>query len=797
MRERVGEMDASLGLQRDHWRGVEEVSQSLAEITPTIIEAIPAAVYVCSADGIIRLFNQRAVELWGRRPSVGDSDERFCGAAKLYDVNGLPLAHVDTPMEEAIRTGEARHNKEVVIERPDGSRIVALVNIKPLRNRGGQIVGAINSFQDITDLRRAQIDMRAQGEQLKFLKNAAERDRQLLASIVEFSDDAILSKDLNGVIMSWNRGAERLFGYTAKEMLGKFVTVLIPPDRVDEELMIFERIRRGERIQHFETVRRHKSGSLLDISLAVSPIKDECGCVIGASTIARDFTDQRRTEVQLNRRIIEQTALFQFTARLHRAGSLAEINEAALDTIISGLECQRAAILLIDQASSMRFVAWRGLSESYRGEVEGHSPWEHQTSHPVPICIPDIETSDIPPVLKSVIKQEGIRALSFIPLVARGRLIGKFMTYFDSGHIFNDEEIELGLTIARQLAFSVERQRSEEARDRAEEALRDSEHRLEFALSAGQMGAWEWDIETDKVIWSPGLELIHGLKVGEFGGRLKDFERDIHPDDRERVKAEIQRCIADGRDYGVTYRVKRPDGPVRWLEAFGRLTRNADGNPQKLAGVCMDITERKENELQRDLLVAELSHRVKNTLSTVISIEQQSFLNSSSIEGARRSFTDRIRALAHSHARLAEGNWSGVSLEAVLREELALYQQQDGRNVRLSGPPVTLKPKCALTLGLAVHELATNAAKYGALSSNVGNVEVRWTIEPQEQALTISWLESGGPPVSPPKRSGFGRLLLERAIASDLSGRVELDFAERGIRCVVQLPVSDNVVQAG
>ena len=157
-----------------------------------------------------------------------------------------------------------------------------------------------------------------------------------------------------------------------------------------------------------------------------------------------------------------------------------------------------------------------------------------------------------------------------------------------------------------------------------------------------------------------------------------------------------------------------------------------DGKPHKLAGVCMDITERKQAESQRDLMVAELSHRVKNTLATVISIARQSFSKGPSIEEARRSFDGRILALAQTHGRLAEENWSGVPFEVMLLDEFAPYRS--GSNIKVSGPNLTLNPKCALVLGMAFHELTTNAAKYGALSTRPA-----WSTCPGRFSRTASW----------------------------------------------------------
>jgi two-component sensor histidine kinase len=185
--------------------------------------------------------------------------------------------------------------------------------------------------------------------------------------------------------------------------------------------------------------------------------------------------------------------------------------------------------------------------------------------------------------------------------------------------------------------------------------------------------------------------------------------------------------------------------------------------------------------------VAELNHRVKNTLATVISIARQSFTGAA-VSEARAAFDSRIRGLAQTHGRLADTDWESVPLETLFADEFAPYRQDGSRNVNLAGPLVDLSPKCALTLGLAIHELVTNAAKYGALSTDSGAVDVNWSIDPRDRTLDIGWTETGGPAVMPPRRSGFGRLLLERALVSDLKSEVRLDFAPQGLRCRIRIP---------
>jgi PAS domain S-box-containing protein len=241
-----------------------------------ILQNLPVAVYATDAAGRITFYNEAAASLWGRRPKLGE--DWWCGSWRLFWPDGTPMGHDECPMAVTLKTGKAVRGSEAVAERPDGTRYPFIPYPTPLRNDDGQLVAAVNMLVDITERKRN------------------EEAAQHYAAIVESSEDAILSKDINGVITSWNSGAQRLFGYTSQEAVGKPVTMLIPTDRHDEEPRILERIRRGERIDHYETVRQRKDGSSVDISLTVSPIRDLRGNIIGASKIARDITERKRAE---------------------------------------------------------------------------------------------------------------------------------------------------------------------------------------------------------------------------------------------------------------------------------------------------------------------------------------------------------------------------------------------------------------------------------------------------------------------------------------------------------------------
>jgi two-component system, chemotaxis family, CheB/CheR fusion protein len=252
-----------------------------------VLLALPAAVYATDRQGRITLFNEAAVALWGRRPDVGK--DLWCGSWRIYRPDGTHLPHDQCPMAIALREGRSVRGEEIVVEQPNGKRVCVLPYPEPLRDPFGEMVGAVNMLVDITD------------------RQQAEEARARLAAIVESSDDAIVSKTLDGIITSWNKGAERIFGYTAEEIIGRPITTLTTPESSDDPMHILERIRKGERVEHYETRRRTKDGRVISVSLTVSPLRDAAGRIVGASKIARDVTEQKRLQEELRERTRQLT----------------------------------------------------------------------------------------------------------------------------------------------------------------------------------------------------------------------------------------------------------------------------------------------------------------------------------------------------------------------------------------------------------------------------------------------------------------------------------------------------------
>jgi two-component sensor histidine kinase/PAS domain-containing protein len=380
-----------------------------------------------------------------------------------------------------------------------------------------------------------------------------------------------------------------------------------------------------------------------------------------------------------------------------------------------------------------------------------------------------------------------VRSYLAIPVTSRqGEVLGGLIFGHPEPGKFSARDETLLTGLAAQVAATIESIELNTGAMAELDQRKRAEERLKFALDSGRMGSWDLDVATKAYEASDLCKLNYGRRPDETF-TFADLIATIHPEDRPRILAAIEAAIRDGADYDVEYRVVHPNGDLRWLHARGRAAQTADdGGVRRLAGVSLDITERKRAEEHQKLLVNELNHRVKNSLATVQSIAAQTLRSVAAPEFFRDAFETRLIALSQTHDLLTKESWASASLRDVFDVELHAMAGED-RVTFAYDTDVRLNPKAAVALGMGIHELATNAVKYGALSTHEGRVSVDWIV--QDHVLRLTWTESGGPPVTPPARRGFGARLLERGLAAELSGEVELTYDAAGLICQMALPL--------
>jgi PAS domain S-box-containing protein len=321
-------------------------------------------------------------------------------------------------------------------------------------------------------------------------------------------------------------------------------------------------------------------------------------------------------------------------------------------------------------------------------------------------------------------------------------------------------------------------------------ALRYSEQLLGTAADVAQFGAHQYDAVNDRVHRSPQIRQILGAAADDEHDLEAAFDF-VHPEDREHVRWRKRQILDSEDQYQLTYRIRRPDGEVRWVMDRGQVERDPGGKALRVIGVLVDITDLKASEQRQRLLFDELNHRVKNTLAIVQSLALQTLRSSPDPQAFSRAFGERLQSLSRAHDLLAQSAWQGASLAKLVETVLETFGTQ-GR-VGIGGPAVDLPANITITLALMLNELATNAAKYGALSGGAGKVGISWTVKPAGKALAVEllWREQEGPPVVPPQRRGFGSRLLA-ASAHQIQGALEMEFAGTGLACRLWFSVPAN-----
>ncbi len=352
---------------------------------------------------------------------------------------------------------------------------------------------------------------------------------------------------------------------------------------------------------------------------------------------------------------------------------------------------------------------------------------------------------------------------------------------------------QFDVTLERDRLVRVQRDRDalEEEVARRNEELRHAEDRLQFMLKAGRFGTWALNLAEGRLLASEVCKLNFGRDPAKPFS-YEDLLASIHPDDRERMQTTVAASIERRIDYNIEYRVVVPSGEVRWVEIRGQTSYRTDGAPFSMAGVSIDITDRKRCEEHRALLAGELKHRVKNSMATMQSIAHQTLRLSGNLEEARASLDSRLASLGQAHDLLTRDNWHGAALGDVVASAVSPFQSQGGTRFAIGGPQIMISPRAALAFATALHELATNAVKYGALSVDGGRVLIKWEVTGAEEKahLSLKWEELGGPVVATPLRMGFGSRMVEKMLSAEISGNAFIRYPPQGVICMIEAPVA-------
>lgn len=445
------------------------------------------------------------------------------------------------------------------------------------------------------------------------VRNSEQRFRQM----ADHAPGMVRVTDVDGRCSFLSKSWYEFTGQTPEAGLGLGWLHLVHPEDRDLTAKMFQAAKDTSERFRLDYRLRRKDGEYRWVMDITVPFVGENGEPLGYTGSVIDITERICEEEKQKRKGHQQSLLFELANAVNRAGALSDLYSKALDAIIISLNADRASILLFDEDGVMRFKAWRGISDGYRLKVEGHSPWQQDTFEPQPIVIGNIAEAGLDRQLQMVIQEEGIQALGFIPLTYGGRLLGKFMVYFNRPYTMNDEDISVGHAIAGTLALGIERKM-------AEASLRKTKAALDFALESAEVGDWDLDLTRD--VWRRSLRhdqcFGYNEPVVEWG--FKQFIQHVHPEDQQRIEREFRMAVIGLSDWHFECRVLWPDGKAYWIAMHGSIYRSEEGKAIRMLGIVANITERKqaEEELRRfnDELEVRVAERTNELMQSQASL---------------------------------------------------------------------------------------------------------------------------------------------------------------------------------
>jgi PAS domain S-box-containing protein len=633
-----------------------------------------------------------------------------------------------------VLAGEELSNEEDQFTRQDGRTDWTRWSMAPWRGGDGRIGGAV-----------LFVEMRT--EQVEAQRALTDSEARFRATF-ENAAVGVALVGCDGSILRANNSFARMLGYSVEELKTRTFQDLTHPDDLTSNLSVFNKTLVGEADSYcIEKRYVRKDGGIVWASLTVGCVRKLDGSVDYFVSVVVDITERKHAEARLSER----------KAQLDLAGKIARIGSFIYD---HGTKKSQL---------SPGFAAIYGLPE---GALEiSPEDWRARV-HP-----------DDLPTLDAVVRRAFTNG--------EREYVLEFRMLRDGQVRWIESRVLVSYNEAGKPLRRIGAQIDVTERKQAEQALGERKIQLALAAKAGLVGTYAYDTDTEIMQISEGYAAIHDFPEGTTEIARSECLSGVHPDDIGRVERSRSEAFGEHRrEYNVEYRIIRPGGELRWVETRCFISFSRAGQPHRVVGVSIDITERKRVEEQQRTLLAELDHRVKNALATVSAVVSHTQQGSRTVADFVAALDGRIRSMATTHELLSSHRWQGVSLTELVRRELAPYATAD--NTEISGPGILLKPEAGQAMAMVLHELATNAAKYGALSTKSGRVSIRWDRHLNGHArpdLVFEWQEIGGPPVVALGKSSYGTSTIRGLIPYEFGGTVDLVPAPEGIRCRLELPV--------
>jgi PAS domain S-box-containing protein len=520
---------------------------------PALIESLPVAIYICDEQGYITHYNAAAAELWGREPEKGG--EQYTGAWKIFQLDGSLLPKDQSPMAISIKQKRELNGQEIIIERPDGTRRFIQTNPRPIVDSSGNFAGAVSLLIDITTTK------------------VIHQERERLSAIIHGSEDAIISKTLDGIITSWNPSAEKLFGYTESEMIGQTIMKLIPQELSNEEPVIIERLKKGERVEHFETKRVSKTGELLDISLTISPVRNNEGIIVGASKIARNISHQKK----LNEALRESNERFRMAIESTGLGTWEF--KPPTGKVSWSAECHKIFGVPSDKKVDLPFFS---------------------------SCIHPEDTAFVQKEIEKALDPAGDGCLNIDYRIKRyGDEVLRWVN--SQGKTYYNEQQQPVRFIGTVVDITRKKKEEQELKDSVEL----------FQNMTDNVPAMIWMSGKDK------FNDYFNKTWLQFSGRTREEEskegwlQGVHPDDKEKCIEVYKNAFRDRKGFYSEYRLRRYDGQYRWIADNCVPRLSPTGEFAGFISACIDIDDQKRLEQRKDDFIKMASHELKTPITSI------------------------------------------------------------------------------------------------------------------------------------------------------------------------------------